>query len=49
MEVRFNKPFMYTKFQLDKSMHSQVMAENMKCVKRRKYKKKVGDIKLFFS
>jgi len=32
-EMRFNEPFMCTKFQLNRSMCSQVMAKNAKCAK----------------
>ena len=39
-EMRFNKPYTCTKFQPNRSMFSQVMAENAKCAKWEKNKKK---------
>jgi len=39
-EMRFNEPFMCTKFQHDRSMRLQVMVENTKCEKTRRGRKK---------
>ena len=48
-ETCFNEPFMCTKFQLDRRMHSQAMAEIVKCAKRQHRRKNEDTILEFYS
>ena len=48
-EMCFNEPFMCTKFQLDGSMRSQVMAKNAKCAKRQRRIRRKKTKKLFWN